>query len=113
MIKRAAAHSGLERAERDGTEPAARDRVRLWLDCRLGERVNVEVGGAWALEARGELRGHWRRVAGLYRVGDAGLLDLNDVGETVRVFESGAYPGAEQIVVELDSGIVLTVTVEE
>ncbi len=90
-----------------------RDRVRLWLDCRLGELVNVEVGGAWALEACGELRGHWRRVAGLYRVGDSGLLDLNDVGEAARVCESGSYPGAEQIVVELDSGIVLTVTVEE
>lgn len=84
----------------------------LWLDCRLGEQVNVEIGSAWALEARGELR-HWRGVAGLYLVGDAGLLDLNGVGEAVRVRENGTYPGAEQMVVEFDNGIALAVTVAE
>jgi hypothetical protein len=98
------------RAE-EGTERRARDRALLWLNCRLGERVNVEVGGAWALEAHGELR-DWRAVAGLYRVGDTGLLDLTGIGEVVQVRERDTYPGAEQMTLEFDGGVSLTVTVE-
>ena len=112
MIKGAATRIRPERAEEEGTGQAARDRALLWLDCRLGERVNVEVGSAWALEACGELR-HWRGIAGLYLVGTAGLLDLNGVGEAVRVRASGTYPGVEQMVVEFDNGIALTVTAAE
>lgn len=99
-----------ERLEEERDDQDLRDRAWLWLDRRLGETVNVQAGNAWALEARGELR-HWRGVGGLYGIGDAGLLDLSGVREAIRVCESSSYPGVEQMVVEFDNGIVLTVTV--
>ncbi len=110
MTTRTATPVRQEWAEEEGDERSLRDRAWLWLDCRLGETVNVEAGNAWALEAHGELR-HWRGVGGLYRIGDAGLLDLSGVGDAIQVCESSSYPGVEQMVVEFDNGIVLTVTV--
>lgn len=99
------------------TEPGkngrnARDRALLWLDCRIGERVNVEVGGVWALEAHGELR-HWRGpISGLYQVGEDGFLDLSGIREADRVSERHRLLGAEQLIVEFGDGTALTVTVE-
>lgn len=93
-------------AEAEGQ--SARERAVLWLERRLGEEVNVEVGGGWAVEVSGTLR-NWRGTEGLYLVGDA-LLDVSGLGE-IRVRETVPSPGTEQMILEFDDGIGLTVTV--
>lgn len=97
-----------ELADLEEVGRVVRDRVSRWLDCRLGEEVHVSAGNAWVLEVRGELRQRGA-VPGLYVVGDS-LLDLNGIEQAAWLHETDLYPGGEQLVVGLESGIALTVT---